>query len=71
MSGDFTMEIVKARLNADLLAPIISIPVSLSGKDVDVIITEANSSIVDGLYGVASDCKMSLDEIRDERLQDK
>lgn len=71
MNGGIVMEIVKTRVNADLLAPIIKLPVSLMGKDVDITITESKKSIVDELYGIASNLDMTLDEIRDERLNSK
>ncbi len=71
MNGGITMEVVKATLDADLLSPIISIPFSLQGKKVDVTITEAKRSIVDELYGIASNIDMSLDDIRTERLQNR
>ena len=70
-NGGITMEVVKARLNADLLAPIINIPTSLLGKDVEVTITEPDDDIIDELYGIAANVNMSLDEIRGERLNKK
>ncbi len=71
MNGGATMEVVKARLNSDLIASIIHLPASLVGKDVDVTISESKPSIVDEFYGIASNVKMSLDDIRDERLNKK
>ncbi|WP_026497122.1 hypothetical protein [Butyrivibrio sp. WCD3002] len=71
MNGGIAMEVVRTTLDADLLSPIISIPFSLKGKKVDVTITEAKKSIVDELYGIASNLDMSLDEIRTERLQSR
>ncbi len=71
MNGGITMEVIKTTMDADLLSPIISIPFSLKGKRVDVTITEAKRSIVDELYGIASNIDMSLDDIRAERLQNR
>ena len=59
---------VKARLDSNLIASIIDLPASLVGKEVDITITESKPSIVDEFYGIASNIKMSLDDIRDERL---
>lgn len=67
MNGGLIMEMIKTRLNADLLTPIIDIPASMLGKDVDITIVESKS-VVDELYGVAANLNMSLEDIRDERL---
>ncbi len=37
-------------------------------KDVEVTVSECKPSVVDELYGIASNVSMTLDEIRDERL---
>ena len=68
MNGGSVMEVVRTKVNASLLAPIISIPASMLGKDVEVTITESKGSIVDKLYGIAANLDMSLSDIRDERL---
>lgn len=68
MNGGLAMEVIKTRVNADLLSPIINIPVTLKGKEVDVVIRESKESIVDDLFGVAEGLDMSLDDIREERL---
>ncbi len=41
---------------------------SIMEKDYDITITESKPNIVDEFYGIASNVKMSLDDIRDERL---
>lgn len=71
MNGGITMEVLRTTVDADLLSPIINIPFSLKGKKVDVTITEARKSIVDELYGIASNLDMSLDDIRAERLHNR
>ncbi len=53
------MEVLKITVDADLLSPIINIPFSLKGKKVDVTITEAKESIVDELYGIASNLDLT------------
>lgn len=62
------MDVVKTRVKANLIASIIQLPASLLDKDVEVTISEYKPSIVDTLYGMASNISMTLDEIRDERL---
>ena len=62
------MDVVKTRLNANLIASIIQLPASLLDKDVVVTVSEFRPSIVDELYGMAANVSMTLDEIRDERL---
>ena len=62
------MDVVKTRLNANLIASIIQLPASLRDKDVVVTVSEFRPSIVDELYGMAANVSMTLDEIRDERL---
>ena len=68
MNGGYVMDVVKTRLNANLIASIIQLPASLLDKDVEVTVSECKPSIVDELYGIASNVSMTLDEIRDERL---
>ena len=65
------MDVVKTRLNANLISTIIQLPASLLNKDVEVTVSECKPSIVDELYGIASNVSMTLDEIRDERLASK
>ncbi len=62
------MDIVKTRINANLIAPIIELPASFLNKDVEVIVRECKPSIVDELYGIASNISLTPDGIRDERL---
>ncbi len=62
------MEVVRTRLNANLIASVIQLPPSFLNKEVEVTVSECKPSIVDELYGIASNVSMTLDEIRDERL---
>ena len=68
MNGGYVMDIVKTRLNANLIASIIQLPSSFLNKDVEVTVSECKPSVVDELYGIAANVSMTLDEIRDERL---
>ncbi len=68
MNGGYVMDVVKTRLNANLIASIIQLPSSFLNKDVEVTVSECKPSIVDELYGIAANVSMTLDEIRDERL---
>jgi len=70
MSGGVAvMDIVRKRVNSDLIASIIPVPSTYVGKDVEVVIREIpTSSIVDELYGTASNVKMTDEELRNMRL---
>ena len=69
MNGGLGMDIVKKRINANDLLNIISIPNAYIGKDVEVVVRDLpQRSIVDELFGIASNLKMSPDEIRGERI---
>ena len=63
------MDIMKTKINSNLLVHIIDIPEYLLNKEVEIIIREPNNSIIDELYGIASNVPMTLDEIRSERLK--
>ncbi|MCR5426533.1 MAG: hypothetical protein K6E81_06870 [Lachnospiraceae bacterium] len=68
MNGGYAMDVVRTRLNASQIASIIQLPDSLINKDVMVTVSECKPSVVEDLYGIASNVSMTLDEIRDERL---
>lgn len=65
------MEVVRQRMNSNLIAEIIALPASFLNKEVEVIVKESakEESIVDQLCGIASNLNMTADEVRSERLR--
>ena len=63
------MDIARVTVNASKLSTIVTLPVAFTDKDVEVIVREIpQTNVVDELYGIASNVKMSEDDIRRERL---
>jgi len=63
------MDIARVRMDSDKLAAIIPLPVAYTNKEVEVIVREIPPvSIVDELYGTASNVKMSDADLREARL---
>lgn len=63
------MDIARVTVNANKLSAIIPLPTAFTNKDVEVIVREIpETDIVEELYGIASNVKMSEDDIRRERL---
>lgn len=64
------MDLARVTINAKKLSTIVNLPISFNDKDVEVIVREIpQTSVVDELYGIASNVKMSEDDIRRERLK--
>ncbi len=63
------MDIARVTVNANKLSTIVTLPLAFANKEVEVIVRELpKTDIVEELYGVASNVKMSEDDIRRERL---
>jgi len=64
------MDLARVTVKANKLSTIVNLPISFNDKNVEVIVREIpQTSVVDELYGIASNVKKSRDDIRRERLK--